>query len=167
MEYPKNNWTGFLGRVKMSGRVRRYSLSPWNTYGLIGWFGCCSGFARAYLTGKYNAVETDSDCIAWGYSGTGPLYCASAIIYSVTVGFSEQPPPYWRKFTPKEKVLVKRFMKEVVAKLPLEWQMSVDEVQQWINNGRLPSAAQQTNNKPKETNDSVIHQDQGHAVAEG
>lgn len=101
----------------------------------------CSGWARGYLTGSNTDIEKDSDAIAWGYNGTGPLYCASAMMYATLPGCGKEHlrPGVWRRFTNAEVVIVKCFMHEVVSKLPDNWKMTEEEVKAWIKDGTLPA----------------------------
>lgn len=108
----------------------------------------CSGFAKGYLTGDNADLRKDSDAIAWGYNGTGPLYCSSAMMYATLPGCGHHYGGVgsWRRFTKKEVTIVKRFMHEVVSKLPDNWYMTEAEIKAWIKDGTLPACILQ----PKE-----------------
>lgn len=93
----------------------------------------CSGCGRFSMTHLYG-MTNDEDAIAWGYEGTGPLYCASAIlgwVWSPTV-------EGWMRFTADQNALVHKLHTEVIANLPDNWTMTREELLTWLKDGTLP-----------------------------
>lgn len=91
---------------------------------------------------NWYGATSDGDAIAFGYEGTGPTYCASAILGWVWSPIVEG----WKIFTPDQNATVRQFHTEVIANLPDNWTMKREEVLAWIKDRTLPSCI----NKQKE-----------------